>query len=193
EFILTWHASPELMRRQFDSLAMAAGLEGTIKKLRKSAATDVELRFPGCGAAFLGHAHEMGIAGRHYLDPRLLIQTRPMPRPLRTLDQQVASNRDMAIVRYLADFFESEKFCTEPWRFATPVQRFSERLGREALLSDLTMQNLHAFETWLVSSHYRNIAETLEGIRSVWRHAFASGLCEQVPPPLRPARKGGAP
>jgi integrase len=84
EFIMpTWHASIELWRREFRRIVGLAGLDGTAKKIRKSSATDVEIHFPGCGPAHLGHVSEMSLAQAHYLDPRLIRKNKPMPQPLR--------------------------------------------------------------------------------------------------------------
>ncbi len=83
--------SPEYFRKQFRAIIEAAGLRGSFKTLRKSSATDVEIRHPGCGAAHLGHVIPGDIAHKNYLDPKLLIENRPMPRPLRTLPAGIES------------------------------------------------------------------------------------------------------
>ena len=55
------------------------GFQGTMKKLRKSSASDVELHHPGLGGFHLGHRAGRDIARLHYLDPRIIAENRPMP------------------------------------------------------------------------------------------------------------------
>jgi len=81
--IIPWVMTPKYFRDEFSELVKAAGLKGTFKTLRKSSATEVELHYPGCGAAHLGHVQPGDIARKNYLDPKLLIENKPMPRPLR--------------------------------------------------------------------------------------------------------------
>ena len=87
KFIVPWQASMEWFRREFKNIVQAAGLKGSFKKLRKSSGSEVENLFPGCGAAHLGHVGGGGdiIARAHYIDPRLYLYNKPMPRPLREL------------------------------------------------------------------------------------------------------------
>lgn len=60
-----------------------AGLEGSGKWLRRSAATHVEQQRPGAGSQFLGHKTP-GLAARHYLDQSQLQVDLPVPWPLLT-------------------------------------------------------------------------------------------------------------
>ena len=53
--IIPWDMTKEHFREEFGALVKAAGLNGTFKTLRKSSATEVELHYPGCGGAHLGH------------------------------------------------------------------------------------------------------------------------------------------
>ncbi|HEX4145144.1 MAG TPA: hypothetical protein VHY91_16680 [Pirellulales bacterium] len=88
--LFKWPTSMEYFRRQFTALVRLAGIPaGSFKKLRKSSATDVEMRFPGCGAAHLGHVVAGDIARNHYLDPRLTLANKPMPLALCTSGQQL--------------------------------------------------------------------------------------------------------
>ena len=69
-----------------NSTETAAGIPpGSFKRLRKSSATEIERHYPGMGGPHLGHVSLRGIAETNYLDPTLLIDTKPMPRPLREL------------------------------------------------------------------------------------------------------------
>ncbi|MEI8369798.1 MAG: tyrosine-type recombinase/integrase [Planctomycetia bacterium] len=80
---IPWASSRETFRRQFALMVRRAGVrEGTWKWIRRSSATDVELHFPGAGAAHLGHSHGSEIAMRHYLDQVILQTTRPTPTPI---------------------------------------------------------------------------------------------------------------
>jgi integrase len=64
------------------ALCLAAGVpHGGPQRLRRSAATYVELEHPGAATAFLGHKSS-DLARRHYLDPRILGQQPAQPQPL---------------------------------------------------------------------------------------------------------------
>ncbi|MDE2102411.1 MAG: tyrosine-type recombinase/integrase [Patescibacteria group bacterium] len=65
----------------FKSLAKSAGLTGTTKKIRKSAATAVEGVQRGAASQFLGHKTTT-MARDHYVDIRLLPLEQPSPPPL---------------------------------------------------------------------------------------------------------------
>lgn len=60
-----------------------AGMEGSGKWLRRSAATHVEQQRAGSGSQFLGHKTP-GLAARHYLDQSQLQVDLPVPWPLLT-------------------------------------------------------------------------------------------------------------
>lgn len=84
DFIVPWRASLKWFDLEFAKIVEAAEvLPGPFKRIRKSSATEVEKFHPGCGGTHLGHVSGMGIAEKHYLDPRLLVSRRPMPRELR--------------------------------------------------------------------------------------------------------------
>lgn len=60
------------------TLTRIAGLKGTLKTLRKSAATAVEQMQPGAATALLGHKTP-GLAARHYVDPVKVQQSKIHP------------------------------------------------------------------------------------------------------------------
>ena len=66
--------SRELFRR----VLRAHGLPGSIKWLRRTSATLLELTNPGAAKAHLGHRTH-GLAYKHYVDPRLLQDNKPLP------------------------------------------------------------------------------------------------------------------
>ncbi|HEY5311923.1 MAG TPA: tyrosine-type recombinase/integrase, partial [Pirellulales bacterium] len=89
ELLFRWPSSREYFGREFREIVRLAGIPaGSFKKLRKSSASDVEMRYPGCGAAHLGHVVAKDIARNHYLDPRLTLATKPMPLALCTSTHQ---------------------------------------------------------------------------------------------------------
>jgi len=65
-------------RTLFQRVLKAHGLPGSIKWLRKTSATLLERIHPGAAKAHLGHRTH-GLAYKHYVDPRLLQQNKPMP------------------------------------------------------------------------------------------------------------------
>lgn len=69
------------LRSQFKRLAKSAGLSGTPKKLRKSAATAVEAQKEGAASRFLGH-RSPDLAAKHYVDRRHLNHVPILPPPL---------------------------------------------------------------------------------------------------------------
>lgn len=76
---------PKHRRVCFDrDVLKPTGLVGTMKKIRKSSASDVELHHPGLGAFHLGHRAGRDIARLHYLDPRIIAKNRPMPSELKS-------------------------------------------------------------------------------------------------------------
>lgn len=83
ERVLPWRASREFLRREFAvRILKPLGMRGSLKKLRKSSGTNVELQQLGAGARQLGHAPGSKIAAMHYLDPSLIGANWPMPQPL---------------------------------------------------------------------------------------------------------------
>lgn len=76
--LLPWPFARKAFYRHWRRMVRAAGLKGGSKKVRKSAATAVEMERPGAAMAFLGHATP-GLAARYYIDPLLVQSTAPMP------------------------------------------------------------------------------------------------------------------
>jgi integrase len=79
-----------------NGLLKSAGLEGSGKFLRRSAATHVEMQATGAGQAFLGH-RSPGMAVRHYLDQTQLQAEVPRPARISVTQQPVplvAADRD---------------------------------------------------------------------------------------------------
>lgn len=68
----------------FRRVLRANGLPGSIKWLRRTSATLLECAHPGAAKAHLGHRTH-GLAYKHYIDPRLLQQNKPMPPAISTL------------------------------------------------------------------------------------------------------------
>lgn len=81
EFIFGWPASRNYFYLEFARLIARAGLQGSPKRLRKSAASAVELEQPGTAGRFLGHLTP-GLAEKHYLDPRIVRKTIRRPPPI---------------------------------------------------------------------------------------------------------------
>jgi integrase len=77
-FIFGGRLSSCVMFSDFRTLAAAAGLKGTSKKIRKSGATAVESAIPGAAKGFLGHQTH-GLSYRHYVDPTKIGDNRPEP------------------------------------------------------------------------------------------------------------------
>ena len=69
--------SDEWFRRTFDKIVKAAGLVGSFKKLRKSAGSSVEARFPGSGHRFLANSRK--VFELHYLSRESLRHLSPEP------------------------------------------------------------------------------------------------------------------
>jgi integrase len=69
----------------FRRLLQAAGLPGSFKWLRRSGASHLERVAPGSAKGFLGH-RTPNLAWRHYLDPAVVQQDRPIPPQLPRLD-----------------------------------------------------------------------------------------------------------
>lgn len=64
------------LQESFRNIIKRAGLVGSTKKLRKSAATAAERLRPGSGSWLLGH-RDANIARRYYLDPTQIAEDRP--------------------------------------------------------------------------------------------------------------------
>lgn len=62
----------------FRRVLQSEGLPGSIKWLRRTSATLLERMHPGTAKAHLGHRTH-GLAYKHYVDPRLLQQDKPLP------------------------------------------------------------------------------------------------------------------
>jgi integrase len=82
ERIVPWSYTTEHFRHEFAGVVATAGLSGSFKRIRKSAASNVERRFPGCGSTFLGHARGSNIGPLHYFDPRIITPVLPVPEDL---------------------------------------------------------------------------------------------------------------
>jgi integrase len=80
--LIPWPYSREHFRKEFERLVHAAGLVGSMKKLRKSSATNVEIRTPGWGAIHLGHLTGFKTADQHYFDFGLIGSKKPDPEEL---------------------------------------------------------------------------------------------------------------
>ncbi len=72
----------EAFRKQFEQLVTLSCLDGSLKKIRKSSATNVEMRFPGWGAIHLGHLTGFKTADAHYFDFRIIAAKKPNPEEL---------------------------------------------------------------------------------------------------------------
>lgn len=89
--VLRMHGHPFPLRRPFCASQsyywwrrlcdLADVSRGGPQKLRRSAATNVELHHPGASTSFLGHTSP-DLARRHYLDQRILRQHPPRPEEL---------------------------------------------------------------------------------------------------------------
>lgn len=64
---------------QFKKLARKANVQGSLKWLRRTGATQCELANPGTAPRFLGHLSGPGLAMRHYLDQSQLADHSPRP------------------------------------------------------------------------------------------------------------------
>ena len=63
---------------QFRAIVKAAGLKGSLTKLRKTSVTAMEGIMPGSGQEHLGHKYG-DTTRRFYIDPRLIGSKRPLP------------------------------------------------------------------------------------------------------------------
>ena len=72
----------EMFRKQFEQLVTLSHLDGSLKKIRKSSATNVEMRHPGWGAIHLGHLTGFKTADAHYFDFRIIAARKPNPEEL---------------------------------------------------------------------------------------------------------------
>lgn len=68
----------QTMQAQFKHIVRRAGLVGSIKTLRRTAATLCECATPGSASALLGH-RDPALAVRHYLDPRQVQASKALP------------------------------------------------------------------------------------------------------------------
>ena len=75
----------DFVSQQFRSIVLAAGLKGSLHKLRKTSVTAVEIVSPGAGQSHLGHKSS-DMAKRFYIDPLLAGAERPLPPRLTTPD-----------------------------------------------------------------------------------------------------------
>jgi len=66
-----------------------AGLQGSLKSIRKGAASAVERDYPGQAGKFLGHKTP-GLAEKHYIDPSIVQRESPTPPPLDDGDDRQA-------------------------------------------------------------------------------------------------------
>lgn len=80
--LVIWPVASNLRvwRKAAARVVRAAGLTGSLGRLRHSSGTDVELRFPGQGHYHLGNSRAVFEA--HYFDDSRAVFTRPMPQPL---------------------------------------------------------------------------------------------------------------
>lgn len=79
-WLADWEFTDEYFRIVFRDLLKQLGLPGSFKWIRRSSGTNVEMLYPGAGAAHLGHGP--AIAVNHYFDARLIAASRPMPEEL---------------------------------------------------------------------------------------------------------------
>ncbi len=70
--------SARRLSKRFKELVRRAGLQGSIKWLRRSGATSCEACQPGAASIFLGHSRP-GLAEVSYIDARLIQRERPKP------------------------------------------------------------------------------------------------------------------
>jgi integrase len=69
--------SKKCVQENYAKLVKRAGLKGSIKTLRKTAATLAECEQPGAASWLLGH-RDANIARRHYIDPSQVMQQKPL-------------------------------------------------------------------------------------------------------------------
>lgn len=71
--------------RQFYELVVAcvrkAGLTGGLQRMRRTSATLLEQVAPGAAMRHLGH-RTPGLAYKHYIDPKMMAENKPLPPPL---------------------------------------------------------------------------------------------------------------
>jgi integrase len=75
-----WPLCEECFRQQFARIVRAAGIDGSFKRLRKSAGNEVEKQQPGTGHQYLGDSRP--VFERHYLAASDELTARPPPLPL---------------------------------------------------------------------------------------------------------------
>lgn len=75
---LVFPIGQRVIRYWWGQIRKAAGVKGSPKWMRRSSATAVEAIQPGAAMRHLGH-RTPGLAARHYIDPRLLGGTGPLP------------------------------------------------------------------------------------------------------------------
>lgn len=75
-----WEKSAEWMRRQFAEIVRRAGLRGTLKKLRRSAAASVEVLHPQQAHQFLANTRR--VCEAHYLPASLFVRAPLTPASL---------------------------------------------------------------------------------------------------------------
>lgn len=76
--LLPWPFKRKAFYRHWRRMVRQAGLVGGSKKVRKSAATAVEMAQPGGAMSFLGHCTP-GLAAQFYIDPTLVQSSSPTP------------------------------------------------------------------------------------------------------------------
>lgn len=78
--VFGWALSRRYVKSQFTKLAKTAGLEGSVRWLRRTGATACECQAPGSSSRFLAH-RSPGVAQRHYVDWSKVTK-QPVPPPL---------------------------------------------------------------------------------------------------------------
>jgi hypothetical protein len=82
ELIFEWPHTPSIFYRHWNNLVYEAGLEVNRRngpqKLRRTSASHLEAASPGTATAHLGH-RSADLARKHYLDPNITQQKRPIP------------------------------------------------------------------------------------------------------------------
>jgi integrase len=80
--LVPWPFTREHFRKEFERIVLFAGLSGSFRKIRRSSATNIEMRHPGWGAIHLGHLTGFRTADAHYFDFRIIGSKKPDPEEL---------------------------------------------------------------------------------------------------------------
>ena len=80
--LVPWPFTREHFRKEFERIVLFAGLVGSFRKIRRSSATNIEMRHPGWGAIHLGHLTGFRTADAHYFDFRIIGSKKPDPEEL---------------------------------------------------------------------------------------------------------------